>query len=403
MKRRAIRKVIVYGLGRDHHGRRLLQGITRYAHEFGPWFFFVAPDATLFARALRTWKADGVIYRGSPGGGQARRLRTMRTTVLQVAWPSSGPMLKHAISADLPRAGELAARHLLELGFRRFGYYGPNVPYCVARGDGFARALEDAGFACERMDFPPARHASPEKRISRLVTWLRRLRPPVALLIAEDAYGQRVSEACRRLRLRIPEDVAVVGISNDEIQCQMMWPDLTSVDTDHERVGYEAAGMLDALMHGLAVKPAHRLVAPRGIVVRHSTNTLAIEDPRIAAAVRFIHEACPRPVPVDELARRAGMSRRSLEQHFRAALRRSPAAEIRRLRIAHAQRLLLETPMKIAAVATECCYPDAKDFWQGFRKATGLSPRKFRQLRQTPQAPSRYRPHPPAIGAGGGV
>lgn len=392
MKRRPTRRIIVHGLGRDHHGRRLLQGITRYAHEFGPWFFWISPDAALFARALRTWKADGVIYRGTPGPGQARRLHAMRTPVLQVAWPVPGQMLDHSISADLPAAGELAARHLLELGFRRFGYYGPNVPYCVARGDGFSRTLREAGATCDRMDFPPARHASPEKRISRLVSWLRRFRPPVGLLIAEDAYGQRVSEACRQLRLRIPEDVAVVGISNDEIQCQMMWPDLTSVDTDYERVGYEAAGMLDALMHRRTAKPAHRLVVPRGIVVRHSTNTLAIEDPRIAAAVRFIHEACPRPVPVDELARHAGMSRRSLEQHFRAALRRSPAAEIRRLRIAHAQRLLLETSMKIATVATECHFPDAKDFWQSFRKATGTSPRKFRQLHQSTQAASAYHP-----------
>ncbi len=390
MKRRPTRRIIVHGLGRDHHGRKLLQGITRYAHEFGPWFFWISPDRSTFLSALRTWKADGVFYRGTPDDGDLRRLRAARLAAIQIAWPVPGQMLDHWISADLPSAGELAARHLLELGFRRFGYYGPSSPYCLARGDGFARALHEDGFACDRLDFPPARHSSPEKRISRLVTWLRRFRPPVGLLIAEDNYGQRVSEACRRLRLRIPEDVAVVGIANDEIQCQMMWPDLTSVDTDYDRMGYEAAEMLDALMHRRIVKPPHRLVPPRGIVVRHSTNTLAIEDPRIAAAVRFIHEACPRPVPVDELARHAGMSRRSLEQHFRLTLRRSPASEIRRLRIAHAQRLLLETSMKIATVATECHFPDAKDFWQSFRKATGMSPRKFRQLHPKEQA---YLPH----------
>jgi LacI family transcriptional regulator len=202
---------------------------------------------------------------------------------------------------------------------------------------------------------------------------------PVGVFTTNDITNRRLVVASRLLGLRVPEEVATIGVDNEDLVCEFSDPPLSSVDPAWLQIGFEAAKLLDAMMTGHAPPAQPILVAPAGVVVRGSTDTVAVDDPLVAKAVKFIRENADKPLPISSLLKSLGVSRRSLEQRFKASLGRGPAAEVRRVHIERAKKLLAETQSPISAVASAAGFNNAQSLCVIFRREVGLPPTVFRK------------------------
>jgi LacI family transcriptional regulator len=199
-------------------------------------------------------------------------------------------------------------------------------------------------------------------------------------LASTDLRAAMVLDACQRLGLRVPEQVAVIGVDNDVVACELCQPSLSSVSRNDWLVGWEAARLLDALISGATPARTVIRIPPDGVVARRSTDTLAIEDPVVSAAVRYLREHLHEPFGVERLLEQTGLSRRRLEQRFRQCLGRSPYAFITDQRVERAKQLLA-TPHKttLRAVASACGFAEPRRLRLAFQRLTGMSPSQFRR------------------------
>jgi LacI family transcriptional regulator len=211
-----------------------------------------------------------------------------------------------------------------------------------------------------------------------LAKWLCGLPTPLGLFACNDDRGRQVLEACRIGELSVPGDVAVIGVDNDEMFCDLADPPLSSVALNAETAGYRAAELLDMMMRGRACSPRHVLVEAIGVVTRHSTNVIAVEDEEVSTALQFIRQEQGCGISVDSVADAVAVSRRSLERRFRETIGRTILEEIRLARIERAKRLLLETKYPISKVAQLAGFGSTGRFVQFFHDRVGRTPRKFR-------------------------
>jgi LacI family transcriptional regulator len=358
-------------------------GIYRYARPHRPWDFLTLDLGPSAYELAARWKPDGAIGRAGRADlfARARRLRAPFVNLY------GGPRMKGLaqVGCDNREIGSLAAEHLAGLGFRSFGYFGlQGDPSSDDRGRAFAEALARRGFRALFLDYS-ARY--PEVRIrahlvmpveTRLHRWLAWLPKPVAVFVCDDRRALLVSEACRHLHLQVPDEVAILGVENDEVSCFEAHPPLSSIRLPLQGEGWRAAELLHHLLKG--GRPPNRPIylKPEGVVTRQSSNILAIEDPRLAAALRHIRERAGRGLGVDEVARACGMNRRLLERRFRGVLNCSPFQEIRRVQIEQAKALLRDTDRKIDAIADEIGFGGRARFSVEFTRKVGVSPGAYR-------------------------
>jgi LacI family transcriptional regulator len=278
--------------------------------------------------------------------------------------------------------GRLAAAHLLERGFQQFAYCGFSGHHWAAeRRNGYLAALAEAGAKCQVFESPWAtsRAHSWEEQQREIADWLGRLPKPVGVMASNDMRGQHVLDACRRRELAVPEEVAVIGVDNDELLCQMCDPPLSSVVLNAERIGYDAAAVLDQLIEGRPPREREWLVAPLGVVTRQSTDVLAIEDTLVAAAVKFIRENACKGVTVDDVLKKVPLSRSVLERRFRKFLSRSPQEEIRLVQIKRVKQLLAESDLALEQIAELAGYRHAEYMSVVFKRETGQTPGQYRK------------------------
>ncbi len=279
--------------------------------------------------------------------------------------------------------GRLAAEHLLERGFRRFGYYGlkGGVWYSQQREAGFIQPISAAGHTCSVHEVLTSRNArgALASGHEELQAWLKSLKPPVGVLACSDARAGMLIEACRRVGLRVPDDVAVIGVDNDQLACEFSDPTLTSISRNGPKAGWEAAALLDRMLRGEKPPADPILIAPDGLVKRKSTDVLAIEDTRIAEAVRYIRQNADKLIGVESVLEHVPMSRRWLEHGFKEFVGRTPYEYISSVRVERAKKLLLDpSHKKLGQVASECGFPDVKRMNIVFQRFTGTTPRQWR-------------------------
>ena len=281
--------------------------------------------------------------------------------------------------------GRLGAEHLLERGLSNFGfceYIGEF--WSEARRDGFREALRAKGLDCAVYSMPTPGPGmggpeSYEQQQRALAAWLGELVKPVGVMTSTDLMGQQLLEACQRLRIKVPEEVAVVGADNDEPICRISLPPLSSVIiNDHQR-GYEAAALLDRMMSGEPPPREPLYVEPVGVHTRASTDIMAIDDAAIVKALRFLRDnACDR-INVDDVVREVPLSRSVLERRFRKIVGRSINAEIVRLRINRAIELLTETELELKVVARRAGFGTQSYMNAVFKERLGKTPGSFRK------------------------
>jgi LacI family transcriptional regulator len=376
------------------YGRAFLRGVIRYARLHGPWGLYVAPGhlRQVWPKA-EEWGATGIIARiETPQVAKAildSHLPAIALDLTGRQLARDNPLSRLSeVCPDSHRAGRMAAEHLVERGFRQFAFVGVwgDYPWSERRGEGFAERLGEAGLACHV--FPEPR-AAPKGDWAReqamLGQWLRELPKPVGVLACDDDRGRQVLEACRGGELQVPEDVAVVGVDNDELLCELSDPPLSSVALNAEKAGYEAADLLGGLMSGRVTTARRILVEPTHVVTRYSTDILAIGDRQVAIGLRFIRDNANRSIGAIDVVRQADCSRRALELRFRRVLGRSINREIQQARLQRAKRLLIETDLAMGDVAAAAGFNSANYLVRLFRRELGQSPTEYRRrLRHSP-------------------
>jgi len=362
--------------------RALLRGIAHYSHLHGPWIFSReapfwerSPHRTLLDQMAAV---DGVITRESPDLSTILKLGKP-TIVSNVATERIGGLPN--IVSDHTAIGRMAAEHLIERGFRNFAFCGyVNLFWSDQRCEGFRnRIREDGGLVHVYGASQSRRRLSWKKELPLVTDWLKSLPKPVGLMACIDERSQQLADACQSVGIAIPEQVAIVGVDNDDMICTLSTIPLSSVATDAEKGGYEAARLLDTLMKGRRSSQKFIQIKPTHIVMRTSTDIMAAEDPHVSKATKYIGDRCRYPLYVDEVARVAGLSRRVLEKRFRAQLDRSVNGHIRRCRVHLIERLLTEDNMTIAEIALFMGFPDAAHIARYFRQETGISPAGYRR------------------------
>jgi LacI family transcriptional regulator len=325
---------------------------------------------------IAQWDGDGVLARVE-NQRIVRALSKLRVPVVDVSSHIHLPSVP-VVTTDDAEVARLAFTHFCDRGFRHFAYCGVDrYIWSADRGRIFDRLVRGAGLECEHFTASRRFELHSDAETDAIAKWLRRLAFPVAVFACYDARGQQVLDACRRAGLAVPDEVAVLGVDNDELLCELTPPPLSSIILNAPLAGWEAAALLDRMMRGGAVPASIRSIPPPGLVVRRSTETYAVEDPQISRVLHFIRENATRGLTVNEILRRHPMSRRTLEQRVRELLGRSPHEEIMRLKIARAKELLLTSDLSLDEIAERSGFKDAQYLSVAFKREASLSPRKF--------------------------
>lgn len=352
----------------DNYAKTVVDGVAKYSMQ-ADWRFAThrgVPSVTL--DQLRNWSGDGVIGYLTPANVACLTARcipfvNVKTDFIELPTCS--------VLTDNLAIGRMAADYLAAKGFRRFAYTaGPIEGVCgELKFNGFSDRLAAIGFECIR--FLRAEDAVAVFELDPKV--------PLAILAAEDFVGRMVIEACEDGGLRVPEDVAVVGVNNSPFVCCMVKPQMSSVALGAERIGYQAAILLDRLMQGESVPVEPIVIAPEEIVERHSTELVEMDDRLVPDALRFIQAHVHEPIQVADVAQAVCCGRRTLEKRFKELLERSPHEEIRRARIRHACELLRETDTLVEVLAELCGYSTRDRFNVAFKKEMGITPSHYRK------------------------
>jgi LacI family transcriptional regulator len=389
------RIAIFLPLTSDNYFTDLLLGVVQYANSHSPWRFDLAMAGDFSVDNLQSLGCDGVIL-AMWGESQeiAAVVRASGIPAVNVARLQADAFPQ--VAPDDKEVGRMVARLFLDRGYRHFGYCAATDWDLVEnlfdrqRFDGFAEPIAAAGHSVSFCDCPAnwgefSQSHEPEQ--SPLSQWLARLPRPVAIMAPTDVRGRQVLLTASKAGLRVPEDAAVVAVDNDRVLCEVISPALSSVQLDGRKAGYEAAGLLDRLMHKRSPGPLPILVPPLRLVERRSSDVLALEDSEVAEAFRFITETSRRPTRVSDVAANVLISRRALERRFRRVLGRSVQEEIHRVHVQRAKQLLADEALSIARVADSSGFTSPRHLSVVFRRLVGIPPTAYRRNILAAQTP----------------
>ncbi|PHR90736.1 MAG: XylR family transcriptional regulator [Blastopirellula sp.] len=378
MQRRRVMLIVETSL---IYGREVLRGINRYVVANEPWSIYVDLRELVVRPPawLDSWDGDGIITR-STTPNLAEKLKALHIHTVDLTDIYGDQGLLH-IGTDHEAVGHSAAEHLLERGFRNFafcGFTGHN--WSSRRKDGFRNVVENSGYQLLDFESPwdTTLAQTWEEQQALLCQWLEKLPRPIGIMACNDMRGQHLLDACRRVEYAVPEEVAVIGVDNDELVCELCDPPLSSVMPNPQRIGYEAAALLDRLMNGEKIEPKSILIEPIGVETRQSTDVLAIDDPLVAQAVKYIrHHACDG-ISVNNVLKEVPVSRSILERRFRKYIGRSPQSEIRSVQLKRVKQLLRETDLPLDRIATLAGYEHPEYMSVVFKRVLGETPGQYR-------------------------
>ena len=359
-------------------------GAQKYAQDHG-WHTFVDEYVDV---SLRTPRAKSPTYHGVI----ARAPRKLALCANQLHIPvvniwRSSPAWNSMVGVfpDYAAIGCLRAEHLLSRGLRRFATLtSKNDQAHEVELKAFAAKLAESGYPCPSTKVPlfaaPLKNWQKFERVLAecMDDWV----PPIGVYVGSDRDGRVVAQMCYERGWRVPEDVSIIAGNNEETYCEGLRPTISSVEMDFERVGYEAAKVLDSLMNGEPSPSKPLLIPPKGLVVRESTDFFSVNDVVITAALKFIAENFHKPIGQDDVALAVHTELRTLQLRFQKFLRRSIAAEIRRVRIERAKRELTQGDSTLTEIARNAGFGEAMRMYETFVRELGVTPSHYRQERK---------------------
>lgn len=328
---------------------------------------------------ISRWKGDGILSRTTS--------QAMADAITQSGIPTvelRSTKLNHAfpfLGIDNRAMGRMVAEHFLERGIRHFGVYEIGIEvYFEQRRDNYVQTIQNAGHDVSVFSAPEDSEVPREweKHQEQMVKWVKGLPKPVGIMACTDQLGFWLLDACDRAGISVPDEVAVVGVENDDILCMMARPPLSSVAFNSTRIGYEAAALLSRLMKGEPAPQEPFLINPLGIVTRQSSDVVAVDNPELALALRFIRENACKGIQVPDILNAVPMSRTALERQMKAAIGRSPKAEIIRTQLERAKELLASTDLSLSQITQRIGFRHAQHFSTTFKEKMGETPGAFR-------------------------
>lgn len=383
----AHRRVILLVESTSSYGRGCLRGIARYAQAHGGWTFLrhiFRTTTAIDAPTLRAWRGDGVIARIE----EARMAAVIRELGLPTVdlRGSIGLSGVPGVFTDDPKVVDLAIEHFASNGLSRLafcGYHG--VDFAAARQAAFVKAVGSRGDVYK----PPAsqlEHGFGTVESQRnpadteaIADWLEGLEKPVGVLACNDTRGLQVLEACDARGLRVPYDVAVVGVDDDDVLCELSTPSLSSVAPNVEAIGFDAADLLDRLMDGQSPPTEPLLTPPIAVEARESSDAIALADPKTIKAVKYIRSHVADGINVGDVLTHSGMSRSTLERRFVKHLECTPHDYIIKCRIDLVKRLLVGTRYDLDEIVERTSFTSRSYLTSTFHRHTGQTPGAYRR------------------------
>jgi LacI family transcriptional regulator len=371
------------------YGRGLLLGIAAYVREHGPWTIH-NHERRLYDDApewLKHWRGDGVIARiASPQlARQIARLHVPTVDLLGLHRIQGVP----AIITEHQAVSRLAADHLLSRGLTHFAFCGfSGIHFSEQRSRHFVECLAQQGRTVSvHVDPGPPRKTNVSAiesdgllHADEMAAWLKSLPKPLGLMAATDNRGHQLLNVCGEYGIAAPDEVAVIGVDNDEVLCELCDPPLSSVALNPWKVGYEAAALLDRMIAGAAPPRQTTLIPPLGVVMRRSTDVVTMPDADLAAALRLIRQRACQGIRIEDVVQEVQISRSTLKRRFAAFLRRSPQEEIHRVQIERIMQLLSTSKLPLLRIAEQAGFHHVESMCKLFKRKTGMTPGQYRNL-----------------------
>jgi len=358
--------------------RRIGDGLLKFGANHPHWRFSLRGAEF---RYTRQWLRDQAIAGVLVVINEKPVARTLnRAGVPWVHMLPGGAVLQPSVNVDNTAIGRMGAEFLLGKGFLRTAFCGVGTAWSDERRDGFRAHTKEAGRTCECTDVPFAQVRDWGFGVGlerRLRQWIGGLGPGIAVMAAHDALANRLVDVCLQQGLRVPQDVAVLGVGNHELLCRLSPVPISSVDTNVPQVAIQAATLLEAMIDGRTPR-AVPLVPPQGVVERHSTDVVVYGNDLVAKIITHIREHTGGGLRTADLLKAFPVSPRTLSRRFARYVGHSPAAEIREARILQARRLVEQSQLSLAEIAAACGYVDLSHMTRAFRKTIGIPPGALR-------------------------
>jgi LacI family transcriptional regulator len=370
------------------YGRGICRGVADFAESRADWLILPheRPELNDLPDWLRTSRVDGFIAY-IPNRKLYRRISALRVPAVDVHGRCRAALIP-VIESDAQVIASLALQFFLKSGFQHLAYCGyPSVFFSDQREEAFRSQAAALGRTAQT--YAPASLPQVGEDLyqfekgtatheAELATWLRSLPKPVGLLACNDIRGQQVINACREAEIRVPEEMAVLGVDNDEIICRLCRPTLSTIEPDVERIGRLAGELIAAQLDGQSVESSYQ-VPPRRVVERQSSDIVVADHPLVVNAARRIRDRDGAEVSVEQICEAVGTSRSTLDKLFLTHLGRSVAGEMTRIRVQRSQGLLLSSDLPLAEIARRCGFSSATYFCRFFKRIAGQTPDSYRQ------------------------
>lgn len=361
------------------YNRDLIEGIYAFSQKRKNWLFHDTAPRLESIEWLQEWQPDGIIVH-LYDARIARALDALKVPIVNTT-DSLAELNYPLADVNQMKVGEMAAEYLSSLGLRNFGYLGSDsMQYSRQRFSAFNHSLGNDVQRCAVEYIPRIADARGIKKMHQKISkWLVKLPKPVGIFCSNDVPARDLADICLELGFSVPEDVAILGVDNDLVECRLSRPPLSSIEIPSARIGYGAAEMLDNLMNGSKLTDSFFHPNPIRVVERKSTSMYAVSDPELKKALVFIKEKFSAIESVNDVVAETSLGRRSLELKFRDLLSQSIGEVIIKARMEFAKKLLSDgrSQLSISKVADACGYHSSRRFAELFKIATDRSPAEY--------------------------
>ena len=366
-------------------GRTIIQGVSRFALEKGSWTILLE-DRGFFDRVplwTKKIQVDGIICR-TITADSAKFIDTFGVPIVELL--GDGSYRSSDVLTDATRVGSTAAEHFYERGFRQFAYFSTGRAWwSQAFHDAYCQRLHELGFDCHTSPFCEGHNESTlsivlqKKSETGILEWLRKLPKPIGLFCPADSQAIFILNLCQVADVKVPYEIAVLGVENNFTLCNATTPPLSSIAADGWSVGYQAAQLLETMIEKRPLPDLPIQIPPMGVVTRQSTDIIAVDNADIAQALHYISANPGLHISVKEVAQHVNVSLRTLIRKFKEVLNRSPEEEIRRVCMERAKLLLYDTNLSVTNIADNLGYASTEYFIRAFRCEIGMTPYAYRQ------------------------
>lgn len=363
--------------------RRILKGLIQYSKEYGPWIFYRLPDyyKTLYGKEgviqwAKDWKADAIVARWDHEG--TNLLESLEIPIVLQNYRERSPYFSN-LTGDYFGTGEMAAKFFIKRRYKNFAFYGnKEVIWSCERAEGFRKQVEKVGGSYSYFESESLNGEQWNTSYVQLDEWLLSLPKPVGLFACDDSFALQISEICQINNIRIPQDISLLGVDNDELICNLSDPPISSIVLDVEKGGYEVGRLIDQLISGQRQEPSNIVIRPSRFELRKSTERYNIANEYIARIVHHIEENYTEEISIDELTHLVPLSRRNFEIKFKEEMGTSIYQFILHCRIEYFANLLLTTDLPLFDLALQSGFNDSKNISRIFKKIKGFTPIEYR-------------------------